>query len=157
MSDSLPGENVPGPTNPPVPPTGGTPQPPPPPVPPGVPQPNLPPVTGGYVTPPVPGGTYSAGAPTPAYQAKPDNYLVWSILSLLLCCWVTGIFAVIASSQVDSLWAQGRTGEAYAASEKAKKWSIAGAVVGVVVVVLYLLFILVMALAGSSAPHSTRY
>ncbi|BBX98462.1 CD225/dispanin family protein [Mycobacterium lacus] len=72
----------------------------------------------------------------PAAQA-PNNYLVWSILVTLFCCLPLGIVAIVKSSQVNGLWAQGRYAEAQAAAESAKKFSIWGAVIGVVVLVIY--------------------
>lgn len=59
----------------------------------------------------------------PAAQA-PNNYLVWSILVTLFCCLPFGIVAIVKSSQVNGLWAQGRYPEAQASAESAKKWVI---------------------------------
>ncbi len=52
---------------------------------------------------------------------KPDNYLVWAILSTLLCCMPFGIVAIIKATQVDTYWANGNYDEAYAAADSAKK------------------------------------
>ena len=38
---------------------------------------------------------------------KPDNYLVWAILSTVFCCLPLGIVAIVKASKVDALWAQG--------------------------------------------------
>lgn len=72
----------------------------------------------------------------PAGQA-PNNYLVWSILVTLFCCLPFGIVAIVKSSQVNGLWAQGRYAEAQASAESAKKWVIWSAVIGIVVGVIY--------------------
>jgi predicted secreted protein len=72
----------------------------------------------------------------PAGQA-PNNYLVWSILVTLFCCLPFGIVAIVKSSQVNGLWAQGRYAEAQASADSAKKWVIWSAVIGVVVGVIY--------------------
>lgn len=72
----------------------------------------------------------------PAGQA-PDNYLVWSILVTLFCCLPLGIVAIVKSSQVNGLWAQGRYAEAQAAAENAKKFVIWSAGIGIVVLVIY--------------------
>ena len=68
---------------------------------------------------------------------KPSNYLVWSILSIVLCCWPVGIAAVVYAAKVDSLWGQGRYDESRAASEKAKNLTIISAICGVVVYTIY--------------------
>lgn len=57
----------------------------------------------------------------PAGQ-QPDNYLVWSILVTLFCCLPLGIVAIVKSTQVSGLWAQGRYAEAQAAADSAKKF-----------------------------------
>ncbi len=72
----------------------------------------------------------------PAGQA-PNNYLVWSILVTLFCCLPFGIVAIVKSSQVNGLWAQGRYAEAQASADSAKKWVIWSVVAGVVVAVIY--------------------
>ena len=91
---------------------------------------------------PVPPAPQPAPAPAPAPQPTPaaqptqpnqpnqpnqplvcpDNYLVWSILATILCCWPLGIPAIINATKVDKLWAQGDKAGAVAKSEEAKKW-----------------------------------
>ncbi len=68
---------------------------------------------------------------------QPNNYLVWSILVTLFCCLPFGIVAIVKSSQVSGLWAQGRYAEAQASADAAKKWVIWSAVAGVVVAIIY--------------------
>ncbi|MDR3654614.1 MAG: CD225/dispanin family protein [Mycobacterium sp.] len=70
--------------------------------------------------------------PQPAGQA-PSNYLVWSILVTIFCCIPFGIVAIVKSSQVNGLWAQGRYAEAQASADSAKKWVIWSVVVGLIV------------------------
>lgn len=48
-----------------------------------------------------------------------------------------GIVAIVKSSQVNGLWAQGRYAEAQASADSARKWVIWGAVIGVVVGIIY--------------------
>ncbi len=69
--------------------------------------------------------------PQPAGQA-PNNYLAWSILVTIFCCIPFGIVAIVKSSQVNGLWAQGRYTEAQASADGAKKWVIWSVVVGLV-------------------------
>lgn len=86
----------------------------------------------------------------PAGQA-PNNYLVWSILVTLFCCLPLGIVAIVKSSQVNGLWAQGRYAEAQTSAESAKKFVVWSAVIGVVIFVIYAILMAVGALnAGSS-------
>ena len=74
----------------------------------------------------------------PAGQ-QPNNYLVLSIVGLLFCL-IPGIVAVVKSSQVSGLWAQGQYAEAQAAANTAKTWAIwsiiLGAVGGVIWIIL---------------------
>jgi hypothetical protein len=93
----------------------------------------------GYGTPPPP------PPPPPAYGGggaqgalAPPNYLVWAIVSTILCGCSTlfalplGIASIVFSTQVNSKWAMGDVAGAQAASEKAKKFAIWTAVVGLV-------------------------
>lgn len=114
-----------------------------------------PPPQGGY---PPPGGYPQQGAPgyppqgAPGYpqQGAPDNYLVWAILSTVLCCLPLGIVSIIKSTQVNGLWQQGRYAEAQKSAEDAKKFAMWGAIAGVVVAVLYIIFAVVLGAASFS-------
>lgn len=53
---------------------------------------------------------------------KPENYLVWAILSTVLCCLPLGIVAILKSNNVNTFWATSQHEEAMKASEEAKKW-----------------------------------
>lgn len=72
---------------------------------------------------------------------KPNNYLVWAILTTLLCCLPFGIVSIVYSSKVDSYWFAGRQGQAMDAARKAKNWAIASAVSGFVFGILYILLV----------------
>lgn len=77
-------------------------------------------------------------APTPQFapgEQSPNNYMVWSILTTLLCCLPAGIAAIIYSSKVDKAWAQGNKAEAQKSSEQAKLWCMISAAGGVIVVI----------------------
>ena len=92
---------------------------------------------GGY---PPPGPQlYGSYAPQGPYgQApKPNNYLVWSIITIFLCM-IPGIVATVYSSKVDGLWAQGRWAEATSSANTAKTWAIVGTVLGVLIWLSYL-------------------
>lgn len=96
---------------------------------------------GGYQPPPPPGpyGGYPPPSPQPyggfspqgpyGQPIKPNNYLVWSIITIFLCM-IPGIVATVYSSKVDGLWAQGRWAEASRSANTAKTWAIVGTVLG---------------------------
>jgi predicted secreted protein len=94
--------------------------------------------------------------PPPSYPPQqppgqaPNSHLVWSILVTLFCCLPFGIVAIVKSSQVNGLWAQGRYAEAQASADSARKWVIWGAVIGVVAGIIYA----IMAIAGGMANNS---
>lgn len=77
----------------------------------------------------------------PTSNRKPDNYLVWAILSTILCCLPLGVVSIIYSCKVNSLWEGRQEQEAYEAARKAKNWAIASAVSGVVFSILYVVAI----------------
>lgn len=99
-----------------------------------------------YLAPPVPvpgyaPGSYSQNAPF----SKPDSNLVWAILSTILCCIPTGVYAIICASKVDGLWNQGFFDEAKRMSRQAWVWSLVGAGVNVVFMIVYIAFIVIAA------------
>jgi hypothetical protein len=79
----------------------------------------------------------------------PDNNLVWAILCTVLCCLPLGIVAIIKSTKVNDLWHQGDKEGAQQAADDAKKYSIWGAGIAMIFVVLY--FILMAIGIGASA------
>jgi Interferon-induced transmembrane protein len=113
---------------------GSTPAPPPP-EPPAAPQPYA--TSGAQGTPlpppeppaaPQPYATSGAqGTPLP-----PPNYLVWAILSTILCFLPLGIASVVFAAQVNGKWAMGDVDGAQGASAKAKALAVWAAIVGVV-------------------------
>lgn len=93
------------------------------------------------------GGQYGGGFGGPP-GPPPENNLVWAILSTLFCCLPLGIVSIVKAANVNSLWAAGQFEQAQQASADAKKFAMWGAIAGVVVGVLYFLFIM-LAAAGS--------
>lgn len=71
----------------------------------------------------------------------PDNNLVWAILCTVLCCLPLGIVAIIKSTKVKELWAQGDHAGAQKAADDAKKYSLWGAGISLIFVVLYFILI----------------
>lgn len=68
--------------------------------------------------------------------SRPDNNLVWAILSTILFCLPLGLVGVYYSMKVDTLYFKGKYEEAKKAAEKALYWSIAGCVSGIVVAII---------------------
>ncbi|MBQ8674295.1 MAG: CD225/dispanin family protein [Bacteroides sp.] len=75
--------------------------------------------------------------------------MVWAILCTVLCCLPLGIVAILKSTSVERLWAQGQHEAAIKAAQDAKKFSIIGAIVSVVLVALYMMFVFVVAIASA--------
>jgi len=98
--------------------------------------------------PPPPSSPYGGqgGPGTP-----PPNYLVWAILTTILCCLPLGVVSIVFSTQVNSKWALGDVAGAQDSSAKAKKFAVWSAIAWAIVVVLYLIFFVV--LAGMSSNN----
>ena len=77
--------------------------------------------------------------------APPKNYLVESILVTIFCCLPFGIVGIINANKVNTLHAQGDMAGAEQAAADAKKWTKIGFIIGLVVLVLYVLWIFLFA------------
>ena len=88
-------------------------------------------------TPPPPPPPLPSYGPPGAPGTPPPNYLVWAILTTILCCLPLGIPSIVFSTQVNSKWAVGDVAGAQDASAKAKKFAIWAAVAGVILWVLW--------------------
>jgi uncharacterized membrane protein len=86
------------------------------------------------------------------HATAPPNYLVWSIISIFLF-WPVAIAAIIKSTSVDRLWAEGRPDLSYQASKTAKTLNIVALAIGVVVIVLVIVLMIVAAAAVSQLPN----
>ena len=90
----------------------------------------------------------------PAGGVEPDNNLVWAILCTVLCCLPLGIVAIVKSTSVSKLWAAGDYAGAQQAADDAKKWSMWGAIIGVVwIVVVVIIYFVVIAAAVSTSTY----
>ena len=74
---------------------------------------------------------------TVAPGGKPDNYLVFAIISTVLCCLPLGIVSIIHSTKVDNLWNAGQHTEARTASNQAKQFAIYSAIAAAIVWIIY--------------------
>jgi Domain of unknown function (DUF4328)/Interferon-induced transmembrane protein len=83
-----------------------------------------------------PYGQQPYGAPQTGYPAapggvKPNNYLAWSIVSIILF-WPLGIAAIINATKVDPAWQIGNAAMAQEHSNKAKMFSMIATIIGAV-------------------------
>lgn len=78
---------------------------------------------------------------------KPDNNMVWAILTTLFCCLPLGIVSIINSAKVDGLYRSGEYQAAQEAADNAKKYAQWGAILGFVGIILYAIFVAVAGLA----------
>lgn len=62
----------------------------------------------------------------------PGTYMAWSLIALLLCCFIPAIVAIIYSAKVSPLYFSGRYAEAEKASERAQIWIIVSIVLGII-------------------------
>lgn len=74
-------------------------------------------------------------------QNQPKSWLVESILVTIFCCLPLGIVGIIKASKVKSLFEAGQIDLANAASAEAKKWVIYSVISGIIVGVLYFVFV----------------
>mgnify|MGYP002626571467 CR=1 FL=1 len=78
-------------------------------------------------------------------HVKPKNYLVWAILSTLFCCLPLGVVSIVYAAKVDGLYQSGDYDGAEDAAEKAKNYATYSAIAGIVVSVLYAIFVIAAA------------
>ena len=65
-------------------------------------------------------------------KPEPNNFLLWSILTTILCCIPTGIVAIIMSGRVSSRYAAGDYEGARKASRAAELWVVITITLGLV-------------------------
>ena len=71
---------------------------------------------------------------------KPDNNLIWGILTTILCCFPLGIPSIIFANKVDSLYAQGQYTQAAESAAQAKKFAIWALIAGVISWILLMIY-----------------
>ena len=69
--------------------------------------------------------------------AKPDNTMLWAILSTVCCCLPFGIVSIVYAAKVNGLYLAKQYDAANQAAEQAKKWAIISAATSVVVNIIY--------------------
>lgn len=80
-------------------------------------------------------------------EPMPPTYLVWSILCVLLCCFIPGLVAAYFSSRVSTKYYQGDIEGSKKASRMAEIWIIVSFVLGVLAATLYLPFMILSGMA----------
>ncbi len=86
---------------------------------------------------------FMPGVAVPASEAgsqepMPPTYLVWAVVTMVLCCFIPGIVAVVNASKVSSRYFAGDYEGARRASRNAEIWIIITFVIGVIINTLYL-------------------
>jgi len=76
---------------------------------------------------------------------------VWSILVTLFCCLPFGIVAIIKSAEVNSKWSAGDVAGANQSAADAGKWIKWSVIAGVLVGVLYLIFVVGLGVLSASS------
>lgn len=108
-----------------------------------------------YGTPPPPPPPYQSGYVAPGVGgAPPPNYLVWAILSTVLCCLPLGVVSIVFAAQVNGKWYAGDVAGALEASNKAKNFAMWSAIAGVVGAILWVVFVVVLGSFGSFGQSS---
>lgn len=72
---------------------------------------------------------------------KPNNNLVWGIITTIICCLPLGIASIIYASKVDTLYNQGKYQEAEVEANKARKWAVYSLVAAVAFWFIYFILI----------------
>lgn len=95
---------------------------------------------------------YNANNGTYGQPQKPINgttYLIFAIISTLLCCLPLGIVAIVCACKINSLQRSGDYAGAQNAAKKAKMFTIIGTVVALVVSIFYIIFAIVTEIGSS--------
>ncbi len=77
-------------------------------------------------------GSVAQGAPANPEETMPPTYLVWSVITALLCCFIPGVVAIVFSSQVSSRYYAGDIEGARKNSRRAEIWIIVSFVLGLI-------------------------
>ena len=81
-------------------------------------------------------------------EAPPPNYLVWAIITTILCCLPFGVVSIIYAAQVNSKWQTGDFEGAKISSKNAKIWAWVAFGVGVGVYLLWIILAALGVIAG---------
>lgn len=91
-------------------------------------------------------GTHTAPNGATALPPKPETYLVWAILTTILCFLPFGIVSIVMATGVDEAYGRGDYETARRKSNNARQWAIWSAVTSAILVVGYAVVALFAAL-----------
>lgn len=94
--------------------------------------------------PPIPASEYEYDIP-----ARAKTWLLESILITIFCCLPFGIVGMVYAIKVNSLHDQTRYEESERASKNAKKWTLIGLTIGIIIGLVYLISAAIMGSMGS--------
>jgi ABC-type Fe3+ transport system permease subunit len=86
--------------------------------------------------------------PQSAQQTPPPNYLVWAILTTILCCLPFGIVSIVYAAQVNSKWTAGDYEGAKQSSKNAKIWAWVSFGVALAGALIWFILTVVIGVAG---------
>ncbi|RIH66248.1 CD225/dispanin family protein [Mariniphaga sediminis] len=86
--------------------------------------------------------------PQVSQQAPPSNYLVWAILTTILCCLPFGIVSIVYAAQVNTKWQAGDYDGAKISSKNAKLWAWVSFGAALAGMLLWLLLVIFGVVAG---------
>ncbi|MDE6556005.1 MAG: CD225/dispanin family protein [Duncaniella sp.] len=81
---------------------------------------------------------------------RPKTWLVESILTTIFCCLPFGIVGIVKANEVEAAYNRGDLAEAQRQSRLAKLWVLWGVGIAVVCTLLYILFVVVLAVSSGS-------
>ena len=83
------------------------------------------------------GNPFTNNGPGNIPPIKPDNNMVWAILSTLCCCLPLGIVSIIYASRVNGYYYSGNYAAAQEAADKAKNWALYSLIGAVIANIIY--------------------
>jgi hypothetical protein len=88
---------------------------------------------------------------------RPSNYLILAIVTIFLCCNVTGVVSLIYAARVNAKWDGGDFDGAIADSKNAKLWGLVGLIGGFILIGLIFLIYGAMFFAMLSSGELNGY
>lgn len=83
-------------------------------------------------------------------QVNIKNNLVLAIIVTMLCCKISGIVSIFYAAQVDSLVTNKNYDKARRYSKNAQTWAIVSLVGGILVVIAYIIYVVIIIMLGAN-------
>ena len=106
--------------------------------------------------------SYQGGYQGAAGVQKPNNNIVWAIVSLVmafactgLCGLPFGIASLVFALQVDNKWNMGDYAGAEESARKAKLWGLIGVIISAVLFVIFVIVYIVIIAAATTTTNIT--